>query len=78
MFCTGLSLTRIWTIKAPQSQIDYIPSMSSATAGALLFVISDSLLAYDKYVGRIKNRDFLILSTYFVGQFLIAWSVVVK
>ncbi len=55
-----------------------MPSRSSATAGALLFVISDSLLAYDKYVGRIKNRDFLILSTYFVGQFLIAWSVVVK
>ncbi|HCI28969.1 MAG TPA: lysoplasmalogenase [Fervidobacterium sp.] len=54
-----------------------IPSMSSATAGALLFVISDSLLAYDKYVGRIKNRDFLVLSTYFIGQFLIAWSVVV-
>lgn len=55
-----------------------IPSKNSATAGALLFVISDSLLAYDKYVGHIKNRDFLILSTYFVGQFLIAWSVVVS
>ncbi len=55
-----------------------IPSMSSATAGALLFVISDSLLAYDKYVERIKNRDFLILSTYFVGQFLISWSIAIK
>ncbi|WP_448377205.1 lysoplasmalogenase [Fervidobacterium sp.] len=49
---------------------------SPAFPGAILFFISDMLLAYDKYVKRLPNRDFLVLTTYFVGQFLIALSVV--
>ncbi len=49
---------------------------SSAFPGAVLFFISDMFLSYDKYVKKIPNRDFIILSTYFTEQFLIAFSVI--
>lgn len=45
-----------------------------AMAGAILFVVSDSILAVDKFRGRVRNAQFLILSTYFAAQWLIALS----
>ena len=46
-----------------------------AAAGALLFVISDSVLALDRFRGRFAAARLLVLSTYFAAQWLIAWSV---
>ena len=46
-----------------------------AAAGALLFVISDSVLALDRFRGRFVAARLLVLSTYFAAQWLIAWSV---
>ncbi|MGB9179839.1 MAG: lysoplasmalogenase [Pyrinomonadaceae bacterium] len=50
--------------------------MGSALAfvGALLFTASDSILAVDRFRGPVKSAQFLILSTYFVAQWLIALS----
>jgi uncharacterized membrane protein YhhN len=45
-----------------------------AAAGALLFIASDSLLALDKFRGRFRAAQFLILATYFAAQWLIALS----
>lgn len=45
-----------------------------AAAGALLFVASDSALAWDRFGGRFKAAQALILSTYFAAQWLIAVS----
>jgi uncharacterized membrane protein YhhN len=45
-----------------------------AMTGALLFIASDSLLAVDKFKGRFESAQFLILSTYFTAQWLIALS----
>jgi uncharacterized membrane protein YhhN len=39
--------------------------------GAILFLISDSLLAVNKFKTPIPYRDFLVWSTYYVGQFAI-------
>ena len=43
--------------------------------GALLFTASDSILALNRFRGRIEHGEFYILSTYFTAQCLIALSV---
>jgi len=46
-----------------------------AALGAILFTLSDSLLAYDRFVNRFRQARLLVLSTYFAAQWLIALSV---
>jgi uncharacterized membrane protein YhhN len=46
-----------------------------AMFGAVLFVVSDSILAFDKFRAPIPHRDALIMSTYYGALLLIAWSV---
>ena len=46
-----------------------------AVLGALLFLVSDSLLAWRRFVGRYRGAQALILSTYWTAIGLIAWSV---
>jgi uncharacterized membrane protein YhhN len=46
-----------------------------AFAGALVFIVSDSFLAYDRFKKPIPQKDIYILSTYFLAQWLIALSV---
>jgi len=45
-----------------------------AFLGAILFIISDSALAVDRFKGRFRSAQLLILSTYFAAQWLIALS----
>ena len=45
-----------------------------ALAGALLFVVSDSLLAMNRFKRRFQNAQLYIMSTYFMAQWLIALS----
>ncbi len=46
-----------------------------AFAGAVLFLISDSVLAYDRFVKKFAPAQAIILGTYFPAQLLIALSV---
>jgi len=46
-----------------------------AFLGAVLFLISDSALAVNRFRGQYKSAQALILSTYFAAQWLIALSV---
>jgi uncharacterized membrane protein YhhN len=46
-----------------------------AFLGAVLFTISDSALAVNRFRGRYQSAQALILSTYFAAQWLIARSV---
>ena len=46
-----------------------------ALVGAILFVVSDSALAINRFVGKYKAAQALILGTYFCAQWLIALSV---
>ncbi len=45
-----------------------------AAVGALLFVASDSALALDRFRGRFRSAQLVILSTYTIAQWLIASS----
>ena len=46
-----------------------------ATAGSILFVISDSILSWNMFVSAIPYSDVLIMTTYYSAQFLIAGSL---
>ena len=46
-----------------------------ALGGAVLFVISDSALAWNRFARRFRLAQALVLSTYFAAQWLIAVSV---
>ena len=45
-----------------------------ALAGALLFVASDSALAWNRFRGEFKSAQAVVLVTYFAAQWLIALS----
>ncbi len=40
--------------------------------GAIFFIASDSILAYNKFVERMEIGDLLVMATYMLAQFLIA------
>jgi uncharacterized membrane protein YhhN len=46
-----------------------------AFAGAVLFLVSDSVLAYDRFAKKIGPAEAIILGTYFPAQLLIALSI---
>jgi Predicted membrane protein len=45
---------------------------SWAIAGALLFMASDSILAWNKFISEVAGSDILIMTTYYAAQFCIA------
>jgi len=68
----ALALARAWTPAVAQA----LPrSARFAAAGGLAFVLSDSLLAWDKFGGGLPLAQPLILSTYWIAQWCIARSV---
>jgi uncharacterized membrane protein YhhN len=46
-----------------------------AMVGAILFMVSDSLLAINRFAKPFRAAEFLLLTTYFAAQYLIALSV---
>lgn len=44
--------------------------------GSILFVISDSIIAFDKFYTPVSNAQVGIMVTYYVAQFGIALSVI--
>ncbi|MDQ8003424.1 MAG: lysoplasmalogenase [Pedobacter sp.] len=44
--------------------------------GAIFFIVSDSILAYNKFVERMEIGDLLVMSTYMAAQFLITMGTV--
>lgn len=46
-----------------------------AALGGLLFIASDSLLAWDRFTGRVPVAPLLVLCTYYLAQWSIARSV---
>ena len=46
-----------------------------AFLGAILFLVSDSTLAYDRFAKKMPHAQIIILGTYFPAQLLIALSI---
>ena len=71
----ALALARAWTPAIAQA----LPrSARFAAAGGLAFVLSDSLLAWDKFGGGLPLAQPLILATYWFAQACIARSVAAR
>jgi len=47
-----------------------------ASWGAMLFMLSDSLICWDKWILKIAYRDFFVLTTYYLAQALITFGVI--
>jgi uncharacterized membrane protein YhhN len=62
----GVILTMAWLATGAQAL---------AAVGAALFVVSDSVLAYEKFVRAWRPARWVVLSTYWAAQWLIAVSV---
>lgn len=45
---------------------------------AVLFFLSDATLAWDRFVHPLKYRDNLVMSTYFLAQYLFALSLTIS
>jgi len=46
-----------------------------ASTGAFLFVVSDSVLAINRFRGKFRYAQTIILSTYYAAQMFIVWSL---
>ena len=71
---TGVILLMFWQAGARWYEM---PSHSAflAMVGATLFVISDSILAINRFVGKIAAGQFAILTLYYLAQLCFAFSV---
>ena len=52
-----------------------LPQTLFAACGAILFLISDALLAWNRFRMKFKSSQFLILGTYYVAQCALAMSL---
>lgn len=71
---TGVILVMLWQA-LERWYAAATPSALLAVIGACLFVFSDFILAYNKFVRQFKSARLLNLSTYFAAQWCIALSV---
>ncbi|MBE2198504.1 MAG: lysoplasmalogenase [Anaerolinea sp.] len=67
-------LLMAWQALGRWSTVTTTPALLAAV-GAVLFVISDSLLALDRFRQQFKLARLLVLTTYWSAQWLIALSV---
>lgn len=72
MTMATFAIARAWT---PALSRETPRSVRFAAVGGATFVLSDSLLAWDKFGGVVPQAPLLILSTYWFAQWCIARSV---
>ena len=53
------------------------PFTVSLAVGAIIFMISDATIALDKFVQPVPYRNFIVMATYYLAQYLIAYTFVV-
>lgn len=73
VYCLALA-AMVFTAAARHAALDDAASLC-ALLGALLFMLSDSVLGWRRFVGGFRGAQALILSTYWAAIGLIAWSV---
>lgn len=67
-------LVMAWQAAERSAVLGTTPALMAAV-GAGLFVASDSVLAWRRFVGPVRNGQAVVLGTYFAAQWLIALSV---
>ena len=67
LIMSGLAWERHLQLELPQTLF--------AMCGAIIFLISDALLAWNRFRMELKSPQFLILGTYYVAQWALAMSL---
>ena len=67
LIMSGLAWERHLQLELPQTLF--------AVCGAILFLISDALLAWNRFRMKFKSAQFLINGTYYVAQWALAMSL---
>ena len=67
LIMSGLAWERHLQLELPQTLF--------AACGAILFLISDAMLAWNRFRMKFKSTQFLILGTYYVAQWVLAMSL---
>jgi len=67
LIMSGLARERHLQLELPQTLF--------AAYGAILFLISDALLAWNRFRMKLKSAQFLIMGTYYVAQWALAMSL---
>ena len=67
LIMSGLAWERHLQLELPQTLF--------AACGAILFLISDAQLAWNRFRMKFKSAQFLILGTYYVAQWALAMSL---
>ena len=67
-------LVMAWRASAAWAVLGSFPALL-ALAGALLFVVSDTLLAINRFIRQFRWSKVAVLGTYYAGQALIAASL---
>lgn len=67
LIMSGLAWERHLQLELPQTLF--------AACGAILFLISDALLAWNRFRMKFKSAQFLITGTYYVTQCALAMSL---
>ena len=76
LLMAGFALARARSLRlAGGAQPALVASARTAAIGAAFFVVSDTLLAWDRFGGGIPLASLWVLSTYFIAQWHIARSV---
>lgn len=70
---TALLLTMGWRANARVTNVNHLPKLLGAI-GAILFVISDSLIGVDAFYSPIKHAKIWIMITYYAAQLGITLS----
>ena len=67
LIMSGLAWERHLQLELPQTLF--------AAGGAILFLISDAMLAWNRFRMKFKSTQILILDTYYVAQWALAMSL---
>jgi len=74
IYTLAITFMLVFSLSPLFSKVPYV-KIFLPTAG-ILFVLSDFLISYDKFVEEIKYRNFLVLFSYFIAQLFIALTTV--
>jgi len=72
----GISLLGMAFMALMRKEVVNAKSFTWVFAGAILFVISDSILAFNKFIGAFEAAGFLIMITYLLAQFMICRGMI--
>ena len=71
----GLSLLTMASIARLRKGMTSVDSFNMVSIGAILFLVSDSLIAINKFVGELPYGGLAVMTTYIGAQYLIAEGV---